>query len=187
MGNVGEYTFFCLLVQPLIGSTAFQSTKVLDVGPHLYIIEIIFAHRGGYSHTAGIPAYFRFRIVLAQIACELVDLFRFGIPTHKTYAGDVIAIVAYKTVEHLWSERLAGVAPKIWAVAAGTVARAVGDVDGEGYLIGYFLEYHPCIDVFKHDNEWVLMSVHMDEQPVRDGYGLSCMSYSQATIFSLPA
>ena len=89
-------------------------------------------------------------MLAAQKPGKDIDVFGVGITAHKTHTSDVVGIEPDKTVELHGRERGADVLPQVLTMAARAATRTVGEVDGEGDLVGYLLEDHPRIHIFQH-------------------------------------
>ena len=86
-----------------------------------------------------------------QIFGQLVDAFWIRVPSHEANASDVFAIFSHEIIQYRWGEGRTYITPEEMAVAARAMAGAIGYVDGQRHLVGYFLEHHARIDVFQHD------------------------------------
>jgi len=89
-------------------------------------------------------------MLTVEVTSHGVNIFGFGIATHEAHASDVIAILTYKPFKGEYGEWRTYVLPKILAVTTGTMARTVGQIDGESHLVGNLLEHYACIDVLQH-------------------------------------
>ena len=61
-----------------------------------------------------------------------------------------MTIALDECIDGIGVQRQADVLPQIVAVATGTAAGAVGDVDGQRDLVGDFLKNNSCVDVLEH-------------------------------------
>ena len=75
---------------------------------------------------------------------------RVGIAAHEAEAGNLFPVFGEQLVDFGLVEGEADVFVEVRTMAAGAVVRAIGDVDGEGHLVGNLLEYDVEVVVFEH-------------------------------------
>ena len=100
-----------MFVQPLIGCPVFQAPQMLYVWPHLDVVKVALAHHRRNPDSSTIPRHFVSWVLAVQILSQFVDIFRFGVSTHKAHTGDLVAIFAYELVEHHGGQWVAHVRP----------------------------------------------------------------------------
>ena len=145
-GDVFKGAVGLLLVEPLVSGGLLQWAEVADEGAYLDIVEVGLVDDGGYAQASAIPCHAELGVCLMDIDCELVDGLGLGIAAHEGYACDVGAVLLDEAVDGGSIERRAAVLPQVFAVASRTAAGAVGDVDGEGHLVGYLLKDDASVD-----------------------------------------
>ena len=142
-GDVFKGAVGLLLVEPRVSGGLLQWAEVAYEGAYFDIVEVGLVDDGWYAQSAAIPCYAVLGVGLMDIYCEFVDGLGLCVTAHEGYAGDVGAVLLDKAVDGGSVKRRAAVLPQVLAVASRTAARAVGDIDGQGYLVGYLLKNDP--------------------------------------------
>ena len=121
-----------------------------DVGADLDVVEISLADACRNPEPPAVPRHVVLRMVLVDIQRQLLHAHGVVVTAHHGDAGDVMAVALDEGVDGIGVQRQADVLPQIVAVATGTAAGTVGDVDGQRDLVGYFLKNNSSVDVLQH-------------------------------------
>ena len=95
---------------------------MLDVWADFDVVEVLLVNGWCDTDAPAVPSHFVGRVFLMNILCQFVDIRGFGISTHEGDARDAAVVLADELVQHVGGQRLADVAPKIWAVASWATA-----------------------------------------------------------------
>ena len=87
---------------------------------------------------------------------QLINSPGISIAAHKRNTGDVVAKLVNKRINGIRIERKADILPQVMAMAARTMTRAVGNINGQRHLVRYFLKDNAGIDVFQHGSPCTL-------------------------------
>ena len=150
IGNVFKYPVDVTTIKTLVGGDRLQRTKMLDIGSHLDVVEVLLVDGGRDNGLAAVPCHLELGVLLVDILCQQVDALRVVVAAHEGEAGDVLAILIDEGIDGIGIQGEADVFPKVMAVTPRTVTRAIGNVNCQCHFVGYLLKYYASVDVLQH-------------------------------------
>ena len=146
-GDVGERAVGLAAEHALVGARRGEGAEVGDVRADFDIVELLAVEAVGDVLTAAVPAHFVAWITLMDICGQRSHFMRGGITPHETDACDSLSVFRHHAVKDCGVEWQACVCPQIGAMAAGTLARASCDVDGQCRFIRDFLKDNVGVEI----------------------------------------
>lgn len=132
-------------VEALVGGAGAESAEVGLVTADFHVIKQLCVAREGV--VARIPRDFQF-CVLTQMPGQRFHVVGLCVAPHEADAGDLLAVFVQQRIQRLFGQGMTDVFAQVRAVAAHAPVRAVGDVHGEGHLVGDLLEDDIVVVVF---------------------------------------
>ena len=73
IGNVLKLPIDIAAIEALVSGGRLQGPKMLDIGSHLDVVEVLLVDCRRNTYSSAIPSYMELGIVFMDILCQLID------------------------------------------------------------------------------------------------------------------